>query len=236
MSPPNSLHRPGKGASALSSGFKIFLSASILLLGAVGALPFLREKVAVPIPSPQVERIVTVPTSVDNVPPPTVSVTIDTLPNKTVPPSVAENTGKVAHVYPEPILVSVAPLLKAELCPSEIPKVESTVKPVAVFVREFASIHPFTTSTTALIDKAPTTFDKRPESIDPSKIADALLPMFHFAENMKPLSSEKGERTPPENPFQHGGKKFMPLRVFAELRPLRLQESPSITSENGSTP
>ena len=233
MSPPSTLHRPEQGASAFSSGFKVFFSASILFFGAVGTLPFLLEKAAVPVPSSN-ERIATASTSADNVSPVSVSAKIGTLPNKMPLSSVAENKGKIAQAYPEPLLVSVAPPQKTERRSSEI-AAETAVKSTSVSVREFASIHSFTTSTTTLIGKTPTSFDKRPESIDSSKIADALLPMFHFAENLKPLSEEKGERAMPENPFRQlkvapmvprEDSQFRPLRTVVELRPLRILESP----------
>ena len=224
MSPPNSPHRPARGASALSLGLKVFLSASVLFVGTIGTFPFL---LPAPVTSPMGEQVVAAAIPVDEALP----ANLDTLPIKTLP-SIAKHSEKVAQAYPEPILSPVTPTTKTEQ-PLPEAGAESPAPSVSAPLRKFVSIHPFTASTTALIAKTPTAFSEQPKSIDSSKIADTLLPMFHFAENLKPLSREKAERTPPENPFRQiqvdvpvpfEDKKLLPLRSLVELRPLRLAE------------
>ena len=225
MSPPNSPHRPGQGALALTPGFKVFLAGSILFLGTMSALPFLLERDSTAIPPSSETRTGTVSLSVDGVPP--IAVSEQSLASTTAAaPAFAEHSKKVVQ------RVSTPQLLPTEQQTSDA-AVESAVQPIAVRVREFASIHSPSQSTTTPPERKSIVFDKKPEKINPSKIADALLPMFHFAENLKPLTNEKGNQSPPENPFRlqsvgetapSGENKLLPLRPFLELRPLRLPE------------
>ena len=140
-----------------------------------------------------------------------------------VPAAIASQTEKYAKAYPEPVLASEVPSSE-----SVRPLVETPPRPPLAPIQEFSSIHRLTPSLITPIERQDVTFDGQPECIDSSKLADSLLPMFHFAENLKPISMEIVEQTPPENPFQPPDdrevRKLSPLRPYVELRPLRLPE------------
>ena len=212
MSPPGALHRSGERALALSPSFKVFLSGSILFLGIAGALPFYQ-------PIRMSSTPPTAPLSADG------TATLNTLSDKAAP-TIAVQAEKYAKSYPEPLLVSES------LPPNTAPKPlasdgKPTIKPISATVRDFAAVRQFTPPPATTVDRQTTTFDKQPDCIDPSKVADSLLPMFHFAENLKPPSAETDAKTPPQNPFPQptATQKLLPLRPYTELRPLRLLDS-----------
>ena len=224
MSPPSALHR--SGVRTLSPGFKVFLSGSVLLLGGVGTLPFYQPGQVLRSFPPTDDQpvIVALPDGIAELPP--LVKTKESLP--IVLPSVAVQMEKYAQAYPEPNLVpkSLPPPKVSK--PSE-PVGHSVAKPAVTPItpiRTFASIHQLAPKTTAPFDRQATAFDEQPECIDPQKIVDSLLPLFHFAENLKPSSQEASEKTPPENPFRQPDekeeRKLSPLRPYVELRPLRL--------------
>ena len=234
MSPPYSPHCPGQGAVALSSGLKVFLSIGVLFLGAMGASPFLLEEVPVSVPTTG-DGLAAAPLPTDNLFPVTLPENPVALSKEPTSPQLAEISAKVAKPYPEPILVAEAPPKSPPSSATE----RSTVKLPTEFVVKmvsispFASIHSATPSPTAFPARTPILFPSRPEGINPSKIADSLLPMFHFAENSKPLSRDEDNQTPPENPFRqlqndttisNDNQELSPLRPFVELRPLRLAD------------
>ena len=225
MSPPSALQRSEESVPSLSPGSKVFLSGSILLLGTVGVLPFYQPNRDLPIPQ-TVGRTPSVSIPCEKtVPPPTVdpkngSEKIDGSVVKAVP-AVAVQSEKYAKAYPEPILVS-----GTQAVPNAPKPLEAAAKSPPPPIREFASIHRIT-PVAAAPKRQDASFEARPENINPSKVTDSLLPMFHFAENLKPLSTEATAKTPPDNPFQPTAseeKKLLPLRLYNELRPLRLLE------------
>ena len=220
MFPPSTLHRTGGCALALSPNIKIFLSGSVLFLGTVGALPFFQAN---QLPTPDKQPVIAaIPneTAFSSFP---VSQPDFISPLDHAPAAVAVQTEKYAKAYPEPILAS-------EVLTSESVH-ESTGSPPkvpTVSVREFKPIHRLAPSPKTSLSRQAVTFDERPECIDAAKLVDSLLPMFHFAENLKPLSPETVEHTLPENPFQPPDvpedRKLSPLRPYVELRQLRLPE------------
>ncbi len=241
MSPLNSPHRPVLCAVALSPGLKLFLSGSVLLLGSMGTLPFFHGIDPSPIPPLPDEQITAAPLPKENVKK-NAKETIVAEPlsceskksglSGNPPQSVkAEKREKYAQAYPEPMLVAAPSSSKAvEVSTKSV--ADSIVKPIIVPFREFSSIHEFKESPTTFLDRESMEFDTQPESIDPAKTVDMLLPMFNFAENLKPLSKESGIRTPPDNPFQQQSieasvteeRRLSPLRPYIELRPLRIPE------------
>ena len=226
MSPPSALHRSGGCAPALSPHLKIFLSGGVLFFGAVGALPFYQMNQAQSLPVSSSQNVATaIPQEVaapfpngepkDGVP--MVGTTFDQ-----VPAAIAVQSEKYAKAYPEPTLVS-----ETSSSVSARPPTGSPSSPPAP-LREFTSIHQLVPGAAPPLNRQAVTFNEQPECIDPSKLADSLLPMFHFAENLKSLSTRTIDTVPPENPFLpsdiHEDRKLSPLRPYVELRPLRLPE------------
>ena len=224
MSPPGTLHRSGDCAPSLSPNFKIFLSGSVLFFGAVGTLPFFQTSGIPPLPPQTVVAVI--PDDITVLLPitePKGGSAMTGSPFDLAQAAVAVQSEKYARAYPEPILVSEVPV------PDHAEKsTESPPKPFTVPVREFAAIHRLVPNPTTPFNGQTVTFDEQPECVDPSKLVDSLLPMFHFAENLKPSPQEVAENVLPENPFLplevREDRKLSPLRPYVELRPLRLPE------------
>lgn len=206
---------PESGApasAALSPKTKIFLAGSIIALGlAVAGFHWRRpienfvNKVVDPVltaaPLPSGEQIETAPIPAQKI---------------EAPPTPAPDTGaeKYSQAYPPPILV-------ADESPSR-PRGKKTVeanktaeKPTVASSSEFKPVHPLSKPVPSLIKADRSKFAPIPEAKSTSGALDELLPLFDFAENLKPLSHGNAAPVQPSNPFQAVGDNrpaLQPLR------------------------
>ena len=235
MSPPSALHRSSGCVSALAPNLKVFLSGSVLFFGTVGTLPFYQPSrlPSSSLPNEQSVLQLAVAEISNEITPPLPIVepkdgsSMFSFPSVPAPSVVAVQSEKYAQAYPEPILTFETPI------PADVPQTSkgndlSPTKASSAPFREFATIHQFAPVKATSLNRQVATFDKQPECVDPSKLVDSLLPMLHFAENLKPLSQDSIAETPPENPFLSPDvqeeRKLSPLQPYLELRPLRLPE------------
>lgn len=131
-----------------------------------------------------------------------------------------EGAEKYAQAYPPPILVadekSVRHPGKKTVKPNQ-----SAEKPVVVIKNpEFKPVHQLSKPVPRVMKADRSEFKPIPKAKSSTGAMDELLPLFDFAENLKPLTFGVVAPVQPSNPFQAIGD-LTPLRPFqGELVPL----------------